>query len=85
MITRLSSVPMAVPINPSSTPSLKNSPRMRRGGVPMAAIIPISRMRSYTAIIITFITAISTMPTSMTRMKMSSRSIMRAMLANGDS
>ena len=49
---------------------------MRRGGVPIAAIVPISRMRSYTAMIITFITATSTMETSMILMNSVSRSIM---------
>ena len=55
-----------------------------RGGVPIAEIVPISRMRSYTAMIITFITLTSTIDTSMILMNSVSKSIMRARLANGD-
>ena len=52
--------------------------------MPIAASVPISRMRSYTAISITFITLTSTIATSITRMKSVIRSIILAMLANGE-
>ena len=84
MTARLIAMPIEVPPTPSSSPSVRNSDMIRRGGVPMAAMVPISRMRSYTAIIMTFITLIRTMETSITLMNTESRSIIRTMLENGD-
>ena len=48
--------------------------------MPIAEIVPISRMRSYTAMIMTFMTLIRTMETSMILMNTVSRSIMLAIL-----
>ena len=76
---------MAMPTRPSSTLSARNSDRIRPGWVPSAARVPISRMRSYTAITITFMMLISTIATSITLIDTVIRSIILAMLENGDS
>jgi hypothetical protein len=48
-------LPIMAPKTPSIRPSMRNSLTITTGGVPMAAIVPISFIRSYTLIIITFI------------------------------
>ena len=54
-------LPKTAPNRPNIKPSLKKSLTMLKGGVPMAAIVPISRIRSNTLIIMTFSMEISTM------------------------
>ncbi len=75
--------PAAAPVTPRSSPSARKSERIRRGGVPMAAIVPISLTRSYTAMIMTLRMLIRTTVMRRIRMKKLRASIILAMLENG--
>ena len=77
--------PTTTPIAPRQKPSAINIDRILPERVPIAAIVPISRILSYTAIIITFIILISTTAISISLMKKVMTSIMRAMLKKGES
>ena len=78
-------LPIRAPPTPMQNPSITNMLRIFPGRVPMAAIVPISLIRSYTAMIITFMMLIRTMAMSMSLMKKVITSIIRAMLKKGES
>ena len=80
MMTIPAMLPIIAPTMPRQNPSITNMFKIFAGSVPMAAIVPISLILSYTAMIITFMMLMRTMAISISLMKKVITSIIRAML-----
>jgi len=72
--------PITTPMTPRQSPSMMNMDRILPGSVPMAAMVPISRTLSYTAMIITFMMLMRTTAISISWMNIVIISIIRATL-----